>query len=328
MRSISTGRSRDNVRPAIALFAAAAALALVEGSASARFDSDELLKERASPQLSWRTATTEHFELHSPDILGDLAATLAETAERAHAKVTAALGFSPEGRTHLVLSARSDQTQVFTVVYPERAIYLDASLPNWAMGLNNYQSLHEFLLIHEYTHVLHMDRRSGPYRWLSSVFGAWMRPNLATPMWLKEGLAVWAETRLSPRGRGGSSTYRMMLRVAHLDGALRAGRFAAPDTVATFDNKAWPWVLRPYLVGHSLVQTLLDGREDRAGAIVEAASAGLPSDVDRVARAAGFASFDEVWQRTLARIERDADAELAALRQTPETPVDYLTTGG
>src|SRR5262249_21615871 len=213
--------------------AAAAVAALVDRPASARFDSDALLKQRASPQLSYRTATTPHFELHYPDILGDLAATLAETAERAHAKVTSALGFAPAGRTHLVLSARSDQTQVFTVVYPDRTIYLDATLPNWAIGLNDYQSLHQWLLVHEYTHVLHMDRRIGPYRWLSSVFGAWMRPNLATPLWLKEGLAVWLETRLAPRGRGGSSTYRMMLRVAHLEGALRAGRFAAPDTAAT-----------------------------------------------------------------------------------------------
>src|SRR5262245_20867087 len=328
MRSISTGRSRDNVRPVIALFAAVAALALVEGSAVARFDGDELLKERASPQLSWRTATTEHFELHYPDILGDLAATLAETAERAHAKVTAALGFSPEGRTHLVLSARSDQMQVFTVVSPERAIYLDASLPNWAMGLNDYASLHEFLLTHEYTHVLHMDRRRGPYRWLSSVFGAWMRPNLATPMWLKEGLAVWAETRLSPRGRGGSSTYRMMLRVAHQEGALRAGRFVAPDTAATFDNKSWPWVLRPYLFGHSLVQTLLDGQEDRAGEIIGDMSADLPADVDRIARAAGFASFQQVWEQMLERTEHEAAAELADLARTPQTPLEYLTTGG
>src|SRR5262245_5643709 len=310
MRSISTGRSRDNVRPVIALFAAVAALALVEGSAVARFDGDELLKERASPQLSWRTATTDHFELHYPDILGDLAATLAETAERVHAKVTSALGFSPEGRTHLVLSARSDQTQVFTVVYPQPAIYLDASLPNWAMGLNDYQSLHEFLLIHEYTHVLHMDRRSGPYRWLSPLLGAWMRPNLAAPLWLKEGLAVWLETRLAPRGRGGSSTYRMMLRVAHLEGALRAGRFAAPDTAATFDNKSWPWVLRPYLFGHALVRTLFEGREERAGEIIRSTSAGLPADVERLAHAAGFASFDQVWRTTLERIEREADAEL------------------
>ena len=266
---VSSERSpkRSPTKSATAIAALLAATLLAPRGARG-LDVDALLKERPSPELEYRSARTEHFELHYPAILEELATHVAGAAARAHVKTTKTLGLAPEGRTHLVLSARSDQTQVFTVVYPHRLIYLDATPPNWAIGINDYPALHEWLLTHEYVHALQLDLRRGPFAPLSSLFGAWMRPGLAMPAWFKEGLAVHCETRLSRRGRGGSSTYRMVLRQARFDGVLREDWFLAPDTAATFDNKAWPWVLRPYLFGYELVSTLLDDRPHRAGAIL------------------------------------------------------------
>ena len=57
-------------------------------------------------------------------------------------------------------------------------------------------------------------------------------------------------------------------------------------------------------------------------------AAGVATDMDQLARAAGLASFAELWQKTLTRIEAGADSELARLRREPLTPLEYLTDGG
>ena len=78
---------------------------------------------------------------------------------------------------------------------------------------------------------------------MSWIFGNWIRPNEGKPPWLKEGVAVYAESTLTPRGRGESSTYRMMIRTAVAEGTFDDPLFARLDTIANIDTPNWPWTL-------------------------------------------------------------------------------------
>jgi len=56
----------------------------------------------------------------------------------------------------------------------------------------------ELVAVHEYTHMSHMTTVSGIPGGLAGIFGRVLSPNIYTPMWFTEGLAVNAESSLSP----------------------------------------------------------------------------------------------------------------------------------
>ncbi|HUP57723.1 MAG TPA: hypothetical protein VM598_09750, partial [Bdellovibrionota bacterium] len=292
------------------------------------YDLRELLSNRLDPDADYRTLRTEHFAVHFPAELADAAPGVARTAEKVHERLSLALGSSPQATTHIVLVHRSDEPGIFTFVHPHSQIFFDISLPPLSRGLNDYQAWQDWLLTHEYTHVIHMDMRGGAFGWLSKVFGSWVRPGMTSPPWLSEGLAVHAESTLTPKGRGGSSSYAMMMRVAHAEGVLDSPRFVAKDTIAAFDDKNWPWSVRPYLFGYFLVRTVAEKSPDAVPKLLAALSSSFPYDLDGPLRAAGFASFDELWERTMARIREDAERSLVELRTRPFTPLEYLTETG
>ena len=171
---------------------------------------EQLLESRLNPALSYRTLETEHFWLHYPAELEALAGELARTAEQAHTRVTSALGTEPQGRTHLVLAHRADQPETFTFVFPHRQIFLDVSLPHLIMGLNDYADWNEWLVTHEYSHIVHLDALSGPARALAPLLGSWLRPNMTAPAWVKEGIAVYLESTLTPRGHSRLPSHSLM----------------------------------------------------------------------------------------------------------------------
>ncbi len=295
-------------------------------SASGRLK--ELLDSRLDPALDYRTLTTEHFFVHYPETLELEAGDLAQAAERARARLTQALGGAPEGRTHLILAHRSDQTTVFTTVFPSRQIFVDVALPHQGIGLNHFGAYHDWLLTHELAHLFHLEQRGGVYGPLGALLGAWVRPAMGQPLWLKEGIAVYLESTLTPPGRGESSTYRMMTRMAVADGLLDSGAFATPDTSASFDAQGWPWTFRPYVMGYYLVREAARASPEALKALVTASGEGLPYRVDPVLAAAGAGSFDALWRRTLDTLRAESEAELRALRQKPLTPLEHLTDTG
>ena len=149
----------------------------------------ELLDNRLDPELRYRTIETPHFSIHYPEELEEVAGRMSRLAESAHERVTGALRSEPQGRTHIVLAHKADQPESFTFVFPHRQIFLDISLPHLGMGMNDFADWYDWLLVHEYAHVVHMDTTAGPARALSAAFGNWLRPNMTVPAWVKEGLA-------------------------------------------------------------------------------------------------------------------------------------------
>jgi hypothetical protein len=279
-------------------------------SLSARaFDLDELLSSRLDPSPEYLTIETETFRIHYPKKLESVAFHIATKIEPIKQRLERRIGWNHEGKTNIVVYPKSDDPGIFTFVYPHRQVFYDVALPPMDKGLNDYADWHEWLLTHELTHISHLEARAGP---LARLFGSWMRPNSIMPAWAKEGLAVFIETDLTTTGRGKGSYYSMLIRKAVHERTLESPSFFSKDTVASFDNKLWPWTVRPYAAGYFLIRELAEMNGGELKSFSE------ESEMD----------FEVLWTRTLNRLKSEAAREISQITETKTTKLRYLTNTG
>jgi len=195
----------------------AAALLLVSAQARAQF---------VDPALNWRTLDTEHFSVHFAEHYRAQARTVAEIAESAYPRVTGWLKWKPESRTQIVVLDSLDLANGYASPLPFNFIGIILSPPDEGELLQNREWL-ELVLVHELTHIVHLDKARGPPLALRRIFGRYLLlpfpflpffpggfPNLLEPNWMIEGLAVYSESDWNKRyGRLGQS---------HFEGQMRA----------------------------------------------------------------------------------------------------------
>ncbi len=197
------------------------------------------------PTLEWRTLQTPHFHVHFPTGSESLAIELGEIAERAHRKLVPWLGWEPGRPTHVVLSDESDRANGMATVFPYARMLLFPVVPDGVGELADNDDWFELLFIHEYTHVLHLDKARGLPATLRRVFGRnpLLFPNVLQPAWLKEGLATYAETDDGRGvGRGQSAYYQMLMRFEVLRGLKSLRQINLP-------LRSWPAGVSDYLYG-------------------------------------------------------------------------------
>ncbi len=75
----------------------------------------------------------------------------------------------------------------FFIYPPDAGSYLEAC-EDWYRTLS----------VHEYTHIAHMTKTTRTSTLLTGLFGAVFQPNMYSPGWIIEGIAVYSESRISP----------------------------------------------------------------------------------------------------------------------------------
>ncbi|MCF6211194.1 MAG: hypothetical protein L3J88_12985 [Gammaproteobacteria bacterium] len=208
------------------------------------------------PALNWQTLHTEHFAIHFHDGEQSMAEELAVIAERTHQILSKQLQWTPAGKTDVVLTDRMDFSNGWATPVPRNHITLITTPP---VSVEDYHHWMELLFIHEYTHILHLDKKEGLPKRLQVLFGRLpvLFPNVLQPGWLKEGLATYMETdRDNGIGRGQSSLYRTMMRLEWQNGIKPLSQVSAGTT-------DWPAGTTAYLYGVYFYQFLADryGRE-------------------------------------------------------------------
>ena len=197
------------------------------------------------PQHNWKTTSTKHFYIHYVAGHEALALKAANAAERAHRLLHNKLQWQPAGKTHVVLSDEVDiaNGRATPLYFNHTVIYVFP--PDAAQGLEDFDSWLETLLLHEYVHVLHLDRATGVPGFLQRIFGRQflLFPNLYQPLWFIEGLATWYETDMQRGiGRGQSALYQMMMQ-AEVESGLK------PLSQINLPIKSWPMGATYYLYG-------------------------------------------------------------------------------
>src|SRR6266487_1039656 len=161
------------------------------------------------PSGHWPTLHTQHFRVHFRPDYRARAVEAAREAERAYRLLSSELHV-PRGIIDLTLSDDVDAANGFTTVFPSNRFTIFLTPPVTDPGLQNYDSWERLVIVHELTHVFHLDRSRGLWGTLQSIFGRLpgFFPNQYQPSWVIEGLATYYESRFTTGGRADGTFHR------------------------------------------------------------------------------------------------------------------------
>ena len=221
-----------------------------------------------------------------------------EVARRADDALSTAAAFFAAPAPHVTVVIRRDDDVYNAWVDPLGGPVVTVPLqPPWPgeVGSGAPDPL-RLLLVHEMIHAVHFGGRPGSLPVPTGVIGAdlpW-----PPPLWLLEGVAVWAESRAVPGGGGrlDDADARAVVRaLAESDG------WPTLADASRLPSEAWPGGRTRYLLGGAFVERLVD-------------RAGLPAFRDALRRfetAPPWTGFDDAWREV---VGSDLEAEWAALR--------------
>ncbi|HEU0055035.1 MAG TPA: hypothetical protein VFQ39_17735 [Longimicrobium sp.] len=278
------------------------------------------------PDARWRTFNTPHFRVRFTEGLDSLAARAGARAETAYALLADSLVRPPSGRIDLLVTDNVDYANGFATPFPRNRVVVFAHPPVDDPSLAYYEDWMELVITHELTHIFQLDYASGPLRWLRALLGRnpITFPEVNTPSWTKEGLAVYAESRLTRAGRLRGTMHEMAIRTAVLE-----DDFFSIDR-ASGDPASWPAGNTSYVYGSEFLQWLSDKYDrDGAGEFVERYGAQLvPYLVDRAAKRAYGIPFSRAWREWEDSLRARYAVEEAELRRQGLTEPEILTEAG
>ena len=278
-----TGRGRSNRGRALLLALAVALACAASASASERYD----------PRLRFRTIRTAHFDIHAHQGEEALARRLAVIAERVRESARPLLGL-PRGRTQVILVDQTDLANGWATPVPYDTIEITATQPPIGSFIGNTTDWLELVFIHEYTHILHLDRTRSFMQGVRRIFGRvpLAFPNGFLPTWQVEGIATFQESRLSGEGRVPAGDFR-----AIVDIAAAAGRFEPMDR-AIGSLTDWPGGNAAYAYGAYFHQFLADRYgPERIARLADATAGRVPFF--------GAGAFKKVFGRSAPELWKD-----------------------
>ncbi|MCP4498677.1 MAG: hypothetical protein GY822_01765 [Deltaproteobacteria bacterium] len=142
--------------------------------------------------------------------LKDDVAAMCDEAVRLNAKL---LNACPTERIQVVLSDVTEFENGWAITVPRNRIHLYGVGPGSHSTLNFTDDYLRTLVLHEVFHIVHLEVVSGVARWVNRILGKSWPPNQLLPTFLLEGMAVYAETRLSDGGRNRNAYVTGLLRV-------------------------------------------------------------------------------------------------------------------
>lgn len=174
----------------------------------------------AAPGLTWRTIRTQCCDVHYHVEVEGPARRVAAMADPVVDAIDELIHARPTDRVQIVVADVTDAHNGFTLTVPYDHLELRAIQPSSDEALAASDDYLRLLLVHEMTHVAHLDDVSGLPAVVNVVLGKWWPPNLIQPLFVVEGLATWAETTIASRGRATTAAHRGELRLAALHGDL------------------------------------------------------------------------------------------------------------
>jgi hypothetical protein len=274
--------------------------------------------------LEYFTLETEHFYVHYYTGLEDLAKRTAKVHEEAHTILSPLLDWKPAGKTHVVLTDKTDTANGSANVFGRNRVVIYSMPPEPEGVLGYYDDWLRILVYHEYVHILHLDTASEEAPLLNSIIGKQLNPNQVLPRWYIEGLATLYESQRTGTGRVNSSLFQMWLRTAALE-----DKFFALGT-ATGSPIEWPMGSSAYLYGGFFLDyvTKTRGHDFLRRFNHEYGSRIIPFSLNHAAKAAGGDTFHQMWKEWTAHELGKAHAKRAAVKVKGETHLEFITDGG
>ncbi|MBI3560957.1 MAG: PD40 domain-containing protein [Gammaproteobacteria bacterium] len=275
------------------------------------------------PDLNWATIESPHFILHYHQGEAAIAQRLALIAERVQQRHSAWLQWTPHDKTEIVISDESDLANGFTTVMPSTRFTMYLAAPNDINSLEAHDGWWEYLITHEYLHVVHLDKVSGGPAALQKIFGRYplLFPNQFQPHWLIEGIATYAETDTQRGiGRGQSSLFNMLMRMEVANGIKPVEQINQPIA-------SWPYGYTAYLYGVYYYQFLRDRYGDHKiqDLVSNYSSNIIPYRINSTSEQTFGKSLDPLWEEFGLYLQQKFQPQLAAITQAGEQAGTPLT---
>lgn len=194
--------------------------------------------------LKWRQISTPHFRIIYPENFELKAHEMLPAFNFVYAHGTKTLAYKPT-RIPFIIHNYNSVSNAVTGWAPKR-VELFTCPPQDSYA----QDWLEQLIIHEYRHVVQLDRTNQGFTkvlsWLTGEQAAAMINGLFVPSWFMEGDAVCTETALSQSGRGRIPAFEMLIRAQ----VIQKGAFTY-DKAALGSYKSF--VPNQYVLGYSMV---------------------------------------------------------------------------
>ena len=280
------------------------------------------------PAVEWKTLVTPHFRVNYAAENEEVARLAAGYAEEAHQILSPWLELVPENRTEMTIVDHEDMVQGYSFPLPNNQIWLYLTSPASDQLMSRYDSWLRDLVLHEYTHLLHLEKTEGLPALVNRVVGRSYFPNMFLPIFLIEGLAVHTETRWSSGGRGRDTAYQTYLRIAALEDQL-----AGIDQASGYFTIDHPGGEIPYIYGMAFYRHLAAHYGADAPARLAKLHASNPwvgvwGLDDELVSITGKTAV-QLWADMRAELKADARRQReAALARGPLTPVSLVTHAG
>ena len=109
--------------------------------------------------------------------------------------------YPPTTPIHFVIDNSYTMANGTAQTIPENIIRLYSHPPVGGSTLLTGEDFLEGLVLHELTHIIHMDQTRGLLKGVRSIFGSFGKWGGIVPKWFSEGIATWAETKFTEGGR-------------------------------------------------------------------------------------------------------------------------------
>ncbi|MCK4510644.1 hypothetical protein KAW64_02845, partial [bacterium] len=259
------------------------------------------------PSQSWREIVSPHFTVHYVAGSDSLAERLSEVAESTYTCFRDDLGLEPGGRVEVYLQQNYDIVNSLSAVQLHRSVFIFPSPPYGVSHglLAHHGDWMQLAFVHEYAHILDLEKRAGLWELIHFVTGLGY-PNILRPLWLTEGFAVWAESWMTNGGRVGSPTGDMIIRSDML-----AGRYRDRDQWSGAADP-WPSPRLPYVYGAAFMDYLVESYGPSAPvAYSDRTAGGIPwSPEGSILTATKGTPFVLFYHEFLERLRRKADNDL------------------
>lgn len=298
------------------------------------------LCQAASIDTSFKFSTieTEHFLVHFHQGLDDLARKTVVIAEEIHSPLVKEFHWDPQEKTQIVLIDDADFTNGSATVLPYNTIYLQVVPPSIDMTIGEYEDWLRMLIVHEYSHILTMDAARGYSKVMRKIFGkplpgsdpfsflafiATAPPNVFLPSWWHEGMATWGESEYTAVGRGKSTFYEMILRMA-----------VAENNIPSVDQingeiPYWPDGHMPYIFGMRLQKYISDKYgKDALGRLSFKHSGRAPYFISGAAQEVLGKDYAAIYREMIDDLKREELKRLEILKQIPFTPLKTFDLEG
>jgi Tol biopolymer transport system component len=263
------------------------------------------------PDATYLRFETPHFRVIFPEGMEPFARRAAARAEWAHAALSERFIEPPSGRIALVITDYTDQPNASATPLPSNRVVVIATPDLVSRSLNYYTDWLDVTLVHELTHIFHLDRADGIWSLGQAVFGRvpFLFPAFYQPSWVIEGLPSYYESRLTGAGRAYGSYFDELL----VNGAV-AGEFLPVDAADGL-SPIWPAGQTPYAYGGLFFRAQAEEHGDSAvAAFARRGAARLPYTLEWAAGPFFGDQLSHAWKRWSRDYQAAARARADSLR--------------